>query len=101
MRPSTLAELVGFVAISYAVFRLNFTAGVATAGALLLLIAYATEDDQAIVSVVRMVAPAKVRIERHKANRAARKMARAERRASQRPRFYRQPTEVLLRVKAD
>ena len=101
MRPSTLAELVGFVAISYAVFRLNFTAGLAVAGALLLLIAYATEDDTAVVSLVRMVAPAKVRWERHKLAHQERKTAHQERKSSRRGRFYRQPTEVLLRVKAD
>ena len=100
MRPSTLAELVGFVAISYAVFRLDFTAGLAVAGALLLLIAYAFEDDTAIVSIVRMVAPFKIRWETHKVNRHARKAARLEQKSSRRGRFYRPPQEVVLNIKS-
>jgi hypothetical protein len=96
MRPSTLAELIGFAAITYAVYRVNPTAGIAVAGVVLLLIAYATEDDRAAVSLVRMMAPARVRWERLKAGHRARLEARQERRAARTPR-----REVVLRVKAD
>lgn len=96
MRPSTLAELVGFAAITYAVYRVNATAGIAVAGVLMLLIAYATEDDQATASMVRMVAPAKLRWERLKAAYAVRAQGRRDRRMARIPR-----REVTLRVKAD
>lgn len=96
MRLSTAAELLGFAAITYAVYRMNATAGIAVAGVVLLLIAYATEDDRATASLVRMMAPARLRWERAKANHHARKEARLERRMTRLPR---RTNELVLRVK--
>lgn len=100
MRPSTLAELIGFGAIAYAVSRVNLTAAIAVGGLFLLLIAYATEDDAVAVSVVRMVSPARIRWERAKARHHEHRDGRRERRET-RQGFLRRQSEVVLRVKAD
>lgn len=54
---STLAELAGFVLISVAAWMLHPVAGLAVAGAALVLIGYAMDDAQVAVSARKMLAP--------------------------------------------
>lgn len=69
MKPSTAAELAGFGLIAYAAWRLDPIVGMFTAGFLLLLIGFLTEDQAVAVAIHRLTDPigarwAKVRAER-------------------------------------
>ena len=77
MRPSTLAELAGFAALVTAAFMWNTIAGLCALGVSLLLIGYATEDDQVALSVARMIHPVTSRHAARKARREAKRAGRA------------------------
>lgn len=57
MKPSTVAELMGFAVISYAAWLLAPIAGLFTAGGLLVLTGYALEDVAALLILHRITAP--------------------------------------------
>lgn len=98
MKPSTLLELVGFAALSYAAYQWNHLVGFVAIGLCCLLIAYAMEDATAGAAIVRMLTPVKVRrlrLELRLQNR------RTRRHQSTRRRFHRSPAEVVVRVERD
>lgn len=74
---STLLELAGFGAlIAAAVLLGGLVAGLLTAGPILLLLGYATDDQAAVTSLVRASMPARRRVLAFRAARSARRARR-------------------------
>lgn len=66
MKPSTLFELLGFAALTYAAWRWDLYAGLITAGIVFLLLGFSTDDDSASLAVGRIVNPIVARLKREK-----------------------------------
>ena len=97
VKPSTAAELAGFVLLAVAAFIWTPIAGLVVAGSSLLLIGYALDDDVTALSVRRMTAPVARRRASWKVSRQNRRFRRtAEKR--DRTRTRNQPAEVVVRV---
>ena len=80
---STFAELGGFAALVVGAWMLHPIAGVLTLGVCLLFVGYATDDEQAVLAVGRVVNPLRTarqaRVARRKARKTAKKIWRKRR----------------------
>lgn len=75
MKPSTLVELAGFGALTYAAWQADHIAGWALAGLFAVFVGYATDDQTAAVSLARVIDPIRAKVVQRRAKRAKRRAA--------------------------